>query len=99
MNNQSIIHVFAVKDSKVGAYLQPFQQESPVQAERAFEQAANDVNTQIHKYPGDFELWMIASFDRNTGKFTNIENPTFISNAAAYIKPDNQLSMPLNAKD
>lgn len=66
-----ILKVYAVFDSAVGAYMQPFFMQSKGAALRAWLEAANDEKTQFHKHPGDFTLFELGEYDELTGTFTN----------------------------
>jgi len=61
------LKIFVVYDSKVEAYLKPFYVQSKGEAIRAFSELANDKTTNFGKYPADFTLFEIGSFDSETG--------------------------------
>lgn len=62
--------VFALRDCKVSAFLQPFFSRSVPDAIRGFEDAVNDpkVST-LTKHPEDFLLYELADFDDSSGEF------------------------------
>lgn len=62
-----ILKVFAVHDSKVGAYLQPFFQRSKGEALRSWEGVCNDGQSAMSKFPADFTLFEIGEYDDSTG--------------------------------
>ncbi len=71
--------IFSVKDVKVAAYMPPFFMESDVSAQRALYELAIDPKTQISKYPSDFELWSLGTYDDASGEL--VSNVRYISSA------------------
>lgn len=64
-----IYKVFAVFDRKIATYNSPFCVPHLGLAHRSFEDAVNDTSTQLNKYPSDFSLWQVATFDDETAKY------------------------------
>lgn len=84
------LKVFAILDSKVGAYLNPFMMRSVGEASRAFETAVNDPTTQFSKYPSDYELYEIAEWDDTVGTYEqHFEKKVCICNAVQCLKKVN----------
>ena len=54
------VKIFAVYDSKVGAYMSPFFMQSAGAALRAWENACGDSNTEFYRHGGDFTLFEIG---------------------------------------
>lgn len=63
------LDVFAVYDSKVGAYAQPFYSANISTATRAFAYAANDPSTEIGRFPSDMALFHLGTFDDQSAEF------------------------------
>lgn len=63
------LSVYCVRDAKVGAYMAPFFMRSRGEALRSWETVVNDPSTQFFKYPGDFCLFELGSFDEDSGSF------------------------------
>lgn len=63
------LEVFSLYDGKLGAHMQPFFAGSAGVAVRNVITAAEDPKTMFGKYPADFTLFHIASFDDSDGKF------------------------------
>lgn len=59
--------LFCVYDAKASFYLKPFTEQSTVQALRGFDAAVNEGDSQLKKFPDDFELHEIGEFDESTG--------------------------------
>jgi len=65
-----ILKVFAVHDSKVGAYMQPFFQRSVGEAVRSWETVCNDGKSAMSTFPADFTLFEIGEYDDQSGALT-----------------------------
>ncbi len=63
--------VYTIYDSKANAYLHPFCTLTRPLALRIFATAAQDPTQEISRWPDDFTLFEIGSFDDNTGTITN----------------------------
>lgn len=61
-----ILKVFAVRDTKAQAFLQPFYSPSVGSALRAFSDAVNDGQCPFNKHPEDYILYEIGSYDDAT---------------------------------
>lgn len=81
--------VVAVKDLAVGAFSRPVFVPSVGVAMRSFRdevmRQAKPGENQMFDHPEDFELWLLAEFDEDTGVFTS--------------KMDGQLSRIMRGKD
>lgn len=82
------LKVFAVRDVKVAAYLQPFIQSSIGGALRLFGDACGEENSPFHKHPEDFMLFEIGSYDDHSGLLTALNPTKFIGNATDFVKVD-----------
>lgn len=78
---------YAVYDSKVEAYMNPFPMRTRGEAVRSWIDVVNDEKTQFAKHPEDFILMELAEFDPDTGKFTNNANgPVSVGVALEFVK-------------
>lgn len=59
--------VFAIYDSQVCAYLNPFVTSHPSLAKRSFQAVATDPRSQIYNHPQDFTLFEVGEWDDETG--------------------------------
>lgn len=59
--------MYAVRDIKADAFMNPFPVNTPGMAERAFTDVVNDPNQPLHKHPADYQLFEVGSFDEDTG--------------------------------
>jgi hypothetical protein len=67
--------VVAVRDSAVGAFNRPFYAPSIGVAVRSFSDEVNRkaADNIMSQHPEDFELWYIANFDEELGRFETID--------------------------
>lgn len=61
--------VYTVYDSKAEAYLNPFHMNTNGEALRAWKAAVKDPQTNFNKFPSDFTLFEIGTYDSNTGSY------------------------------
>jgi len=80
------MNIFAVKDMKAGIYLQPQAQKSVADAMRSWEVVANEGESMITKFPNDFRLHHLASFDEETGEITAFNQPQDLGSAADFVR-------------
>jgi hypothetical protein len=77
--------LYTVYDSKAAWYRQPFYARTRGEAIRAFEEAANDKQTQVGLHPEDFVLYEVGAFDDLTGQIDGSDH-TSLGKAVDYIK-------------
>lgn len=65
-----ILKAFALLDMKTGAFATPFFMHHEQQAIRAIVEVAQDLSTTVGKYPSDFALCRIGSFNDQSGVFS-----------------------------
>ncbi|AXH73039.1 MAG: nonstructural protein [Microviridae sp.] len=63
------LHVYAVLDQGVGAFLPPLFMRSKGEALRSFTEAVNDPKSNFHRYAHDFHLMYLGEWDDNSGAF------------------------------
>jgi len=79
--------ICAALDKKARAYATPFFQAHVDVAIRAFKGAVNDPTHPIAKHPEDYSLWLIGTFDDNTGLITPHAAPIHVAEAMALKQP------------
>lgn len=65
-----MLKMFTVFDSKAETYLRPFSMGSTGEAIRGFITTLNSPDTEFCKYPADFTLFEIGTFDETTCKIS-----------------------------
>lgn len=81
-----MMRIFSVYDSKANSYMLPFFIQNAPMAIRSFANAANDPATDIGKFPTDFTLFEIGTYDDQGGLLEPIQ--PFINHglASTYVK-------------
>lgn len=69
------IIAFSIHDSKAAAFIQPFFCPTVAVGIRSYQQAANDPDTMFARFPGDYTLFEIGTFDQETGTLEQLEHP------------------------
>lgn len=77
--------LIAVFDKKANHYDNFFITNSIAEAIRSFSIASNDPNTNLNKFPEDFELYKLAEINQENGLITNV-NIEALGLALTYIK-------------
>lgn len=72
-------NIYAIYDDKAESYNSPFPLATDGLAVRSFTEATNDQRTDLYKYPGDFKLYLIATWDNTTGAYTNVTPPKYLA--------------------
>ena len=86
-----IQNIYAIYDEKAEAYNAPFPLATDGLAKRSFEMACTNPATDLYKYPGDFKLYCIATWDDNKGSFDNVVPAKFIASNIRKNEVSNEL--------
>ncbi|QXP08113.1 MAG: nonstructural protein [Arizlama microvirus] len=76
MNNAN---AYSILDTKSKIYNNPHFLINDAVAIRQFGLIVNDKESIISKYPEDFRLYRVGTFDMSTGKITSEQNPVEIA--------------------
>lgn len=77
----------SVRDIKLGAFAQPFFVANEDVAKRSFALAINDKrNENLYPIRDDLELWMLASYDNDSGRVDTKGMPKIIVNRGEMVK-------------
>lgn len=79
-----ILNVYSVYDSAAECYMQPFFLQSKGQAIRSFTDAVNDPSHGFSKYPDDYTLFELGSYDDSKGTFMLLSAPKSIGVAVEF---------------
>lgn len=82
------LFVFALHDTAVKAYGQPFFMPSEAAAVRAFRSLVNDPKSQLNQSPGDFSLHFLGTFDDTHGTFTTDKTRQIATGLSVYVRMD-----------
>lgn len=78
--------VFSLHDEKANAYTQPFFMDQKGQALRALDGIVNSPDSNVNKYPQDFKLYKLGTFNDWDGVLTSLATPELIANATDFVK-------------
>lgn len=78
--------IFSIRDTKGEFYSPPFYKHQTAEAIRDFTQAANDPQSTISKFPEDFDLFELGTYDNLTGKIDPLDTPHHIVKANQVVK-------------
>lgn len=75
------LEIYSVRDSKAEVYNQPFFNKTHGEAERNFAELTKDQKSMVAKYPDDYDLFHIGSYDDSTGVLSPLDTPRHIVKA------------------
>ena len=75
-----MMQIFAVKDKQVDAFLQPFFSPTLGAALRSLMEVVNDPQHTFAKYPADYILYTLGTFDDTNGVITAADIPDPVVN-------------------
>lgn len=78
---QIIQQEFTVHDVAAGVFNKPFYEDSIGLAMRGFKTMIDEPTSQICKFPEDFELYYLGTFNQATAEHTHLRTPMPIMNA------------------
>lgn len=96
------MHIYAMHDTKTGAYKTPFCTETEYEAMRQVMAAVGDDRTELSKFPADFDLVFLGEFDPHRGVLSPSVHVT-VGNAAAlyaaYLRTARRLKQEMEGTD
>lgn len=78
--------IYSLKDEKAEAFSQPFFMDTDGQALRALDGIVNNPETQVNRYPQDFTLYRLGTYDEKTGRLESRETPKLLASATDFVK-------------
>lgn len=88
-----LMHVFAVYDMKAEAYYPPMFQKTVGLALRIFKDMANNPDTTVGRFPTDYALFQIGTYEDTTGILTPLVH-TALGKAVEYVDHE-KMEVPL----
>lgn len=76
-----VLRMYSVRDSKGEIFNVPFFKKTHGEAERDFHMLANDEKGLVSKFPDDYDLYFIGSYDDQSGKVEALDTPQHILKA------------------
>lgn len=86
--------ISAVKDLKSDIFLQPQFQRSVADALRNWEIVANEGDSMVSRFPDDFVLYQLGTFDPNTAQIELLDRPSNLASAAELKRKKSQAPLP-----
>lgn len=80
-----IINIYAIYDSKVRAFLQPWYSPNHASACRNLELACRDPKSSFVQFPVDYTLFCIGNYDDQTGQLTPHELHQNLGNMQQFL--------------
>lgn len=78
--------IFTVLDQKAESFGQPFFADTAGLAERIFTEAINERDSTFNKYPGDFTMFELGSYETQDATFKLHPAPLNRGNALTFIR-------------
>jgi len=78
--------LFAMLDVKANFYMQPFPEKSTISALRGFDVAVNNSESIFSRFPDDFCLMEIGTFDQESGLLSAYDAPQNLGSARTVLK-------------
>lgn len=63
--------IYSIMDKQSNTYGRPFTTVNDVLAQRMYSQLKDDPQSDLHKYPQDYKLTRLGSFDPHTGQIVS----------------------------
>lgn len=81
-----ILKVFSIHDGKINAFLKPFVDQHTGSALRGFEEACREPSSPFAKFPSDFVLYEVGTFNPETGELVNYSPKIQLATPRQFIK-------------
>lgn len=75
------MHAYAIKDEKIGEFINPFFGKNDFDVMRSLSNIVKDPDNMLCKFAADFSLWRIGGFNETTGLAEY--SPTHVINLTA----------------
>lgn len=83
-----LLSVFSIYDAGISTWMPPLFARNKGEILRWFMEASNDSQSKISKYPSDYTLFEIGTWDDDKCKFSLLSTPVSIGIALEYVKAD-----------
>lgn len=76
--------MFSIRDAKGEIFHPPFFKKTHGEAERDFAQLVRDEKSMAFKFPEDFDLYYVGTYDDSTGKIEPMDTPQHLHKAVQF---------------
>lgn len=80
------MRIFSIYDAKAKFFTQTIADKNSASAERNFKTAVNNKDTDFSRYPEDYQLFELGSFDNETGILSPHSVPILVCNASSLVQ-------------
>ncbi len=80
------LKMFSIRDAKSEIFTNPFYKATHGEAERDFRTTVNNDKTTLNRYPEDFDLYYLGTYDDNTGFTASLDTPQHIIKAVQVLE-------------
>jgi hypothetical protein len=91
--------IFTMRDQKLGYYERPFACPTDKAAMRELQSEVEAGNGSAGKYPADWDLYEIGTFDIESGIIRGYDTPKHITSALAFEVKKSPLAEPMPLRD
>ena len=81
-----VLKIFSVFDEKAETFSPPMFLKHNGEALRSFQQVVEDNTSMISKFPSDYKLYALGTFDDVAGMFEGVKTPEFLANASDFVE-------------
>lgn len=82
--------VYSIRDQKVGMFNSPFFNKTHGEAERNFTELIRDDKSMPNKYPEDYTLYHLGTYDPETGLISSLPEPQMLIQAVSILSRTKQ---------
>lgn len=87
-----IYSLYSVYDEKIMSYGPVICMDNEVNAIRAFSSVANDKSSDIGRFPDDFRLYQVGTFDSEAGVIDRFPIPVLVASASKFVRSSENAS-------
>lgn len=81
-----VLKIYGIRDTKTEIFNNPFFNHSHGEAERNFTDLVNDPQSQVNRYPEDFDLYFMGEYETKTGKISPLDTPQHMTKAVSCLR-------------
>lgn len=87
-------YIFGIKDIKLNSFAPALELDHPYLINRVLKEIHDNPQSMVAKYPEDYSVYKIATFDTETGVYENLTTHEFILNCSYFKNPPTQSTQP-----
>jgi len=80
------VNAYCILDTKAQIYNTPYFLINDLVATRQFSVVVNDKESMVSKYPEDYRLYKVGSFDMQTGKIESLSMPVEVAHGLNLVE-------------